>query len=515
MKRKSRNQFRQMRNHALVSDGFAVSNFDNTFQIKDRGVYFANLLNGDEENFFGAVISNPVTLTLQLPNPDIAAVGPATLEFALQGVLNTFTNASHQVSVAFNGVTIGVVDFAPLEHPVRTFSIPMAQILNGANTLKFTKTSTGEVCIVDYVRLTYPHVFKADSGSLKFNLTGSQTRTVDGFSTPSVRLIDYTDPLSVKITRPASEPGGAGYAITVPLSEPFSKNQRLLLAIPDGQFDQPAALTVSQPSTLNLNSNAADLVIIAPKDFIPSFTTNFSPINTSLKAQREAQGHSVALVDIDDVYDEFSFGVHGPQAIRAFLQHASTHWATPPRYVIFGGDASLDPRNYQQFGNFDFVPTKLIDATYSEAASDDWLTDFDNDGIADIPVGRMPVRTPAQANVEVSKIVNFLPAHVPQSVLLVADDHTNPPYYYDFEVASDQLGALRPGSLTVQKVYRSSYGGDNCAARADIIAAFNNGRALVNYLGHGSVDVWAGACPDPLPGDPDHVTRICEARGVD
>src|SRR6266850_1220045 len=123
-------------------------------------------------------------------------------------------------------------------------------------------------------------------------------------------------------------------------------------------------------------------------------------------------------VDVEDIYDEFSFGMHGPQAIRDFLKHAKTNWATKPRYVIFAGDATLDPRNYQNIGNFDFVPTKLVDATFNETASDDWLTDFDDDGIADIPVGRLPVRTVAEANLVIAKIVNFDPANTPQSALL-------------------------------------------------------------------------------------------------
>ena len=127
--------------------------------------------------------------------------------------------------------TIALLDFGPLEHLVQTISIPVAQLQSGANTLTFTKTSTGEVCIVDYVRLTYPHSFRADAGALRFNLRGTQSRQVDGFSTPSVRLIDYTDPLTVSITRPASEPSGPGFAITVPTSDPPSKPPRLLYAI--------------------------------------------------------------------------------------------------------------------------------------------------------------------------------------------------------------------------------------------------------------------------------------------
>jgi type IV secretory pathway protease TraF len=229
-------------------------------------------------------------------------------------------------------------------------------------------------------------------------------------------------------------------------------------------------------------------LIVSHKTFIPSFTANVSPINTSLVAQRQSQGLTTSIVDIEDVYDEFGFGVHGPQAIKNFLEHAATHWAIPPQYVIFAGDASLDPRNYMNAGDFDLVPTKLIDTSFEETASDDWLADFDNDGIADIPIGRLPVRTAAEADLVISKIVNFAPV-APQSAMLVADDPTG--YYFNFEQANDQVQALLPGSMTVQRVNVRVDG--IAAARTNIIDGFNQGRALVNYTGHGNVNVWTGA----------------------
>ena len=495
-KRKVQRQPKQEHSHALAPASLAPANFAYTTEVRERLVYLSNLLNGDDENFFGRVISTtPVNQTLTVSNPDLTAAGTATLEFALQGVQSS-SGAIHDVSVAFNGATIGSLSFFPLEHPVRTFSIPMSQLQSGSNTLTFTKTSTGEVCIVDYIKLTYPHAFKSDGNSLKFNLRGSQSLKVDGFSVPTVRLIDYTDPLNVRITKPASEPSATGYAITVPRSEPFTKDQRLLYTIPYGQFDQPAALALSTPSTLNANSNTASFLVVSHKNFIPSFTANVSPINTSLIAQRQARGLVTAVVDIDDVYDEFSYGVHTPQAIRDFLQHAATHWVTPPRYIIFAGDASLDPRNYQGSGDFDFVPTKLVDATYNETCSDDWLTDFDNDGVADIPVGRLPFRTTADAALIISKIVNFVP-QASQSALLIADqDEFN---IFGFAATNDAFQSLLPASMAVQRVNRAPQPSGvpttqpDSQVHADIIAGFNQGRALVNYSGHGNVDVWTGA----------------------
>ena len=82
-------------------------------------------------------------------------------------------------------------------------NIPVALLANGANTVTFTKTSSGDVCLVDYVKLTYPHALKADNNSLRIGLRQSRLAKVDGFTTNNIRLIDYTDPFNVQVTQPA------------------------------------------------------------------------------------------------------------------------------------------------------------------------------------------------------------------------------------------------------------------------------------------------------------------------
>jgi len=257
---------------------------------------------------------------------------------------------------------------------------------------------------------------------------------------------------------------------------------RRLLALPSDSFLHPASITSNQPSALNQSSNAADLLIVSHQNFIPSLAT--------LVAQRRAQGFTVMVVNIEDVYDEFSYGLHSPKAISDLLARASALWSKAPRYVLLVGDGSYDPRDYFHLGNFDFVPTKLLDTAFMETGSDDALSDFNNDGIPEIPMGRLPVRTAAEADREISKIVNFSPANVPQTALMVAD--TQGSYYFNFEQANDQASALLPPGMTVQKVYRRLEPSD-AAARANIISKINSGVALVNYSGHGNVDVWTGA----------------------
>jgi hypothetical protein len=466
-------------NHAETINAIAPVSFDYTAEQRDRFNYFLNVLNGDAENFFGRVLSSvSITQTINTGNPESTATGPARLEIALQGI----SILSHQVNLKLNSQDLGSLNYFGTEHAVKVFDIPIALLQNGANSVTFIPVAGGGASLIDYARITYPHAYRADAGKLKFNLRGTQSLSVDGFSTPNVRLIDYTDPFSARISKPAAQATASGYAITVPTSSPRAKAQRLLYAIPEGQFEQPAGLVLNEPSTLNLASNGADFLIVAHKNIIPAL----GPLVTARQNQ-----FAVSVVDVDDVYDEFGYGLHGPQAIKDFLSFAVTHWSITPRYVIFAGDASLDPRNYTFAGNFDLVPTKLVDATYNETASDDWLADFDNDGTADIAIGRLPVRTASDASLVISKIVNFAPANVPQNALLIADDPLTPPQW-DFETANDDVQALLPSSMTVQRVNVRTEP-SIAQATADIVSGLNQGRAVVNYSGHGSINVWSGS----------------------
>jgi hypothetical protein len=499
-KRRHKRKARSHHNHAVASPMAAAVSFNTTALLKERyrndaqgfiPNYFVLLLNGDTENYFGRVVGGTaVTQTINTPNPEPTADGPAKLEVALQGIAGVFF-FSHSYEVRFNGTLVTTVNFGPLDHPIRKIDIPIPQLLNGPNTVTFTRVSTNDVILIDYVSITYPHALKADNNSLRFSLRSTQAAKIDGFAGQNVRLIDYTDLFAVKVTHPATEPTTAGYNIAISPGAP-SKYGRLLYAIPDTQFATPAALALNQPSTINATTNGADLLIIAHKSLIPSAAP--------LVSLRQSQGMMVSVVDIEDVYDEFSYGAHGPQSIKDFLFRAKSSWTTKPKYVIFLGDSDLDPRNYEGVGEFDLVPTKLVDATYNETASDDWLSDFDNDGIGEIPSGRLPVRTPAEANLAISKIVNFAPTNAPQSALLVADDPTN--YYFNFEIANDeveaQLHSLVP-SMTVQRINRRT---DPNSHDHIITEAFGSpilplppgqGQSLVNYSGHGNVNTWTGA----------------------
>ena len=218
----------------------------------------------------------------------------------------------------------------------------------------------------------------------------------------------------------------------------------------------------------------ADYLMIGSRELLPSLEP--------LADFRRSQGLIVHVIDIEDLYDEYSFGQHTPLAIHDYLESALATWTLLPRYVLLAGDASYDPKNYLGQGNNDLVPTRLIDTALTETASDDLLADFNADGIADLAMGRLPVRTVAETNALVGKILNYEnAAPIGRGALLVADR--------GFESTSSAVQSQLPVGMTVQTINRSS--ADDATIHNQIIVGLNQGPLVTNYLGHGSNEVWA------------------------
>ena len=254
---------------------------------------------------------------------------------------------------------------------------------------------------------------------------------------------------------------------------------RTLIATAEHAAVAPAAIVPNEPSAW-YRYTGADLVIVSHHDFMGSMTP--------LQTLREQEGLRVALVDIEDLYDEFSFGMKTPSALKAFMTQVRS-WRRPPHYLLLVGDASFDPKNYLNLGSFDFVPTKLVDATYLETASDDWFVDARNDLIPDIPVGRLPVRTPDEAALVVEKLTGYAQTRQGTTALLVAD-HATDDDVFDYPAASDAVGALLPADITTHTFSRGS--ADDGTLKASFITALNQGPLFVNYVGHGSEELWRG-----------------------
>ena len=459
--------------------------FPFTVEWKPRSTYFAALINKDGNNFFGPLISTtPVNQVIQIPHLDPASAVPAKIDVALQGII---LGVPHNVVIELNGATVGDLVFAGQASGSVTLNLPPGVLLEGDNTL--TLTAQGgpyDSSLVEHVRIVYPHAYAADSDELKFSGRAGDELKIAGFDKPPVAVLDITNPAQPVALTPQVSPDNGTYTMEVQVPWPaasaaVSTPHTLLAMAADRVLS--AALRPNHPSHWHSPQPGSEIVMVTHEDFAASLTP--------LVQAHQAEGKSSAVVPVTELYDEFTFGEHSPNAIRDFLQTATKAWTTAPKYLLLNGRASLDPRNYLGFGYLDFVPTRIVPTTSLMTASDDWFSDFTNSGMPAIATGRFPVSTADEATTVVGKIAAYegQSTNGPWTLqaLMVNDKNDTENFSQDSQMVQSQL----PAALQVTDVDLNTLTTD--AARQDIINAIDSGQLLVNYLGHGSEEEWSGS----------------------
>jgi hypothetical protein len=153
------------------------------------------------------------------------------------------------------------------------------------------------------------------------------------------------------------------------------------------------------------------------------------------------------------------------------------------------GGSTYDPRDYLGHGAVNYVPTMMVDTNFMETASDDGLVDFNRDGIPEMAIGRLPVRTAETAARVIGRLIDYSRQGgdaADQRALLVSDIPTG----YNFEEYSAEVRRLLPASMAVTEVRRQETG--DAAAQQLIQENINAGMSLVSYSGHGSSIAWRG-----------------------
>jgi uncharacterized repeat protein (TIGR01451 family) len=450
----------------------APASFPYTYWRKERTVFFTALTNnGDNDNFFGAVVTSwPVTEPVTVENVDPNG-GNAELELVLQG---GSTNIEHIVYVQLNGQNLGTIRFRDMERLVTKLPVPQSMLVNGTNTLTFTASDDwNDISVVEALRLKYQHQYRADGGALAFTIPGGAVVSVAGFAAndalAAVDLTDPNDPVRLTVTAGNAADGTRAATLVAP-----DGGTRTILVYAASRVVAPAQVVLNSPSTWNDNKNEADLVIVTHSSFVDAAKT--------LKKARDAQGLVTSVIDVQNLYDEFAFGHRGPEAIRAFFQRTKSSWKKAPRYAILMGDSSFDPRNYYGMGNVDFVPTKLVPTGYLKTASDDWFADFNDTGSPSVAIGRVAVRTLAEANGAVAKLTGGTSA---SGKVTLVSDRTSAGVSY--EIPNTTLAALVPATMTTTQIKANT----NTNPNAAVLSAFGDGSVLINYTGHGSVEIWS------------------------
>jgi len=266
--------------------------------------------------------------------------------------------------------------------------------------------------------------------------------------------------------------------------------------------------SIYEPDDLRSISNGADYIIITPDIFYEQ--------SLELAEHREnvSPGTRVKVVRLNDVYNQFSWGLFDPTAIRDFLKYAFENWAgAPPSYVVLVGDGHYDYRNNLNSGGRMLVPpfeANFTPSSHRSYACDECFIyfggygylDSDNDESLDMIIGRLSVNNTDEMEIVLNKIINYeanpTMGKWRNNVIIVADDHLRPGYVTEVShtnQAEALAGSHVPNSIEVKKIYLMEYpvktGNTKPDARDALINAFNDGGLIVNWTGHGNRGQWA------------------------
>ena len=251
-------------------------------------------------------------------------------------------------------------------------------------------------------------------------------------------------------------------------------------------------------------SNRADYMVIYHPDFITQAK------RLADHKQNIGRFKSPKVIDIKDIYREFSGGATDPAALRNFLVYARSQWGLFPDYVVLMGKGNYNYKGIK-LSEPEYIPVaegggKCVEDFFAVLDSGtDPYSDFVSPGIF---IGRLPCTTIPQATQMVDKILDF---EDPKTAdfgawrnrgVLVNDDDTQgvkeDASHFDHVNSSEKLSALisqkRP-DIDARKVNLFEYPFNELRfkpeAKAALINEINNGASFVNYFGHGSISLWA------------------------
>ena len=410
----------------------------------------------------------------------IDAAGPdAELELCLQGGSNSGVSNEHHVVVSVNGTVVGHSIWEKNVPTTNRFAVPVSILTNGANTLTLRAVLDAGISYstvyLDRFSLSFRMLAEAASDYLRIPPGEATEWKVSGFTNSGLHVVEIVDAHWIRAVENVQIEAGGGGTSTVRFSASTNGNRGYAVFSSQGAR-RPVRLEGTPTSALRSTTNRVDYLLITH----PVLEDQVRRLADFREAQQP--GLKTRVVLMDDIYNEFSFGIETPEAIQRFLAHAYVHWQQRPEYVLFGGGGSFDYKNYLGYAD-NLVTCLRVDTPYGLYSSDNTLADVvGNDGVPEFSIGRISSSTLDSMSHVVSKIIaRETNAFRTNLVLLAAD---NPDEAGDFESTAGGMTNRFPPAYSFTNLVLTANEANVAQARSSLRASFNSGLALMVYFGH-------------------------------
>ncbi len=402
--------------------------------------------------------------------------GESRLDLQLFGITSWVdVSPDHHVQVSVNGQLVDDRWFDGWSIENLDIKLPAGLLRKGSNRLTIrlpadTGVAAATVGLSSFT-VHYPRSLKAKNGSLSFTSSGRLFQ-VTNLTNPNVVLYRIDQDGSVARIRGVEIDGEGPYTAT------FAGTGRQATYL----IGDPASFPVPgiEPgwSSTDITTGRADYLIISH----PGFIAHLQPLIDF----HQRQGRVVKVVDINDIYDQFGHGIVDPFAIQAYIRATAASMGFG-HVLLVGGD-TYDYKNNLGSDSISFIPSIYASTSvWSRFTPVDALyVDLNGNNVPDLPIGRLPVRTPTELHEIINKTLEYAQRDYSHTAVL-ASDKQEPGVSFANEL--DAFSAAGLSRWDTKRAHLDDMGLD--AARGVLIDGINEGASLTAYLGHSGFNVWS------------------------
>ena len=458
----------------------------------------------------------------ELIYPDSTSFNPVEVKVMFSG--KSIGGTPHQVMVWLNNGLVGTARPGWFNQDTATVSnvgqsnIRTLDLRHGENVLDVqlpVKPPVGtDIVLLNWFEVTYDRQYRAYRNQIEFrkpsivffpNINLFQFE-IEGFTRSDIQIYKKGIGKIVNYKLEIEEVNGRKIYKVI-FQDHIIADDIEYIALTENLKKKPSRIELDEPFdperpelTLRDPSNSAEYLIITHDRFYRNAL--------ALRDYRRSLGLDVELVRVQDIYDEFNYGIKSPLAIQKFLKYVYYNWNQSRRlkYVLLLGDANFDYKSTSTLFT-DFVPTFFLQTFKFGAAATDYPYSLlsGDDLIPDVFLGRIPVMVASDVTVILEKIMEYEqnPVLGPwrnQALFISGNDAATFEFDYRnrplFRVQNSRmLEVLLPKHHTAYRLntvkdpnkdYDPNFGGTT-----DLIEYFDDGVYFINFLGHGGGAIWA------------------------
>lgn len=373
-------------------------------------------------------------------------------------------------------------------------------------TIKFNGNGGVSSAGLDYIEVEYPRALSMVGGELYFYINPLSPSLVKIEKASSTTILwDVSDPQN-------------------PLQVVTDLNGSTLSFVSDEGYHEYIAFEPNRIShsvnagvrveNQDLHSmNAPDMILISPVEYIPA-------AQRLVDLHKQTDGLEVAIVTPEEVYNEFSSGKPDVSAFRKMMKmwydRANGESGKYPAYCLIMSRPTYDNKLVTAaVRNSGYPRVPIWQSPTGETATTSYSTDDyigmlqDQEGVFNIAtavinvaVGRMPVKSLAEAHTAIDKLENFILnpdlGAWKNNVMVIADDQDGGVHLDQAERVMDGFySAENASNFQFEKLYLDSYtleytgiGATYPQATERLLNKWNEGTALINYIGHANPKSW-------------------------